>query len=239
MPVHLYGQPADMDAIKAVALRHGFFVVEDAAQAHGARYRGQRAGGLADAAGFSFYPTKTLGAAGDGGAIVTRDAALARRARALRNYGSTVKYRHDVVGVNSRLDEIQAAILAAKLPHVDRWVGARAGLARRYMDRLAGIPALQVPSVPEFAEPAWHLFVVCHPERERLSEHLRKAGVETLIHYPVPPHRAGAYAAGGYRATDLTVSESLADRVLSLPISAYHSPAQIDEVAARLRDFAV
>jgi dTDP-4-amino-4,6-dideoxygalactose transaminase len=233
--VHLYGQTADMAAIRWQASRHGLLVVEDAAQAHGARYEGRRAGALGDAAGFSFYPTKNLGAVGDGGAITTDDDDLAARARQLRNYGSSGKYRHDQRGVNSRLDEIQAAILSVKLAHLDRLNAERRRLAELYRDRLAGLRDLQLPTVAEFAEAVWHLFVVAHPERDRLAAALLAAGVQTLIHYPIPPHLSGAYRDGGCRTGALGVSEALATRVLSLPMSPYHTTAQIEEVAATLR----
>jgi dTDP-4-amino-4,6-dideoxygalactose transaminase len=235
VPVHLYGQPADMDAISEVASRHGLFVIEDAAQAHGARYKGKRAGGLSRAAGFSFYPAKNLGALGDGGAVTTNDEVLAKRIRQLRNYGSSIKYQHDLLGVNSRLDEVQAGLLRVKLAYLDRWNARRRELARRYIDQLANIPELQLPVIAQFAEPAWHLFVVAHPQRDRLMSVLHEGGVETLIHYPIPPHLSGAYRDRRNRTCDLSVSESLAKQVVSLPMSAHHTDDEIDEVAATIR----
>lgn len=216
--VHLYGQPADMDAIHAVADRQGLLVIEDAAQAHGARYKGRRVGSLGHAAGFSFYPAKNLGALGDGGAVVTDDALLAERVRVLRNYGSPIKYRHDVQGFNSRLDELQAALLRVKLARLDEWNARRREAAAIYLRALEGAAGLVLPHVPEWAEPVWHLFVVRHPRRDDLQRHLTEAGVGTIIHYPIAPHLSGAYAGGGWRAGAFPVAERLAREVLSLPM---------------------
>lgn len=218
MPVHLYGQPADMQPIITLARRHGLKVIEDAAQAQGARYRTRRAGGLGDAAAFSFYPGKNLGAMGDAGALVTDDDELAARVRRLRNYGSVVKYRHEVQGFNARLDELQAAVLRVKLPRLEDWNDRRRTLAARYLDGLARVPALGLPHVPEGVEPVWHLFVVRHPRRDELQRHLADAGVETLIHYPVPPHLSGAYAGRGFEKGGFPITERLAVTVLSLPM---------------------
>jgi len=237
IPVHLYGQPADMAAITAIARRHRLFVLEDAAQAHGARFAGRRAGALADAAAFSFYPVKNLGACGDAGAVTTDDGALAERIRRLRNYGSAVKYHHDERGANSRLDEIQAALLGVRLRHLDAWNARRVALARHYFDRLRTADGLGLPAVHPEAEHVWHLFVVTHPRRDELRARLAAAGVQTLVHYPVPPHRSGAYRDGACRAADLPVSERLAARVLSLPMSPHHTPDQLDAVAAEVRAF--
>jgi len=237
LPVHLYGQPADMDAIREVAERRGVRVVEDAAQAQGARYRGRRAGALAAAAGFSFYPGKNLGAAGDAGAVTTDDEGLAAELRRLRNYGSPVKYRHDVKGVNSRLDELQAALLRVKLRRLDEWNARRARTARRYLQELEGVPDLALPSVPEYADPVWHLFVVRHPRRDALREHLERAGVGTLIHYPLPPHRQPAYAELGLAEGSLPVSEAMAREVLSLPLGPHLSEAEADHVVAAVSSF--
>ena len=219
LPVHLYGQPADMDPINEIAARRGLKVVEDAAQAHGARYKGRRSGGLADAAGFSFYPTKNLGAIGDGGAVTTNDPALADAVRRLRNYGSLQKYVHDVRGFNSRLDELQAALLNVKLAKLEEWNQRRADVAQRYIRGLAGVPNLVLPKVPSWAEPVWHLFVVRHPQRNRLQEGLEEAGIATLIHYPIPPHLSGGYREyKSVRNTASPAAEQLAREVLSLPI---------------------
>lgn len=215
--VHLYGQPADMDAINDIAHRHGLKVIEDAAQAHGAGYKGARAGNLADAAGFSFYPGKNLGALGDGGAITTNDGGLASRVRMLRNYGSEVKYHNEVKGFNSRLDELQAALLRVKLKHLDNWNSARGRIAMSYLDGLAASD-LVLPFVPEWADPVWHLFVVRSTRRGLLQNKLEHAGIGTMIHYPVPPHLQPAYAEEGYQMGDLPIAEKLHHEVLSLPI---------------------
>lgn len=215
--VHLYGQPADMDAINDIAHRHGLKVIEDAAQSHGARYKGIRTGNLADAAGFSFYPGKNLGALGDGGAITTNDDGLASQVRVLRNYGSRVKYHNEVKGFNSRLDELQAALLRVKLSHLDAWNFARSRIAMSYLEGLAASD-LVLPIVPEWAEPAWHLFVVRTDQRDALQKKLEHAGIGTMVHYPVPPHLQPAYAEEGYQMGDLPIAEKLHHEVLSLPM---------------------
>ena len=197
LPVHLYGQPANMDEILAIARKHGLKVLEDGAQAHGARYKGQRLGAHGDAVAWSFYPGKNLGAMGDGGAVTTNDPQLADRLRVLRNYGSRVKYVNEVQGYNSRLDPLQAAILRVKLAHLDEWNERRRAIAARYQSGLAGC-GLALPHVPEWAEPVWHLYVVQHPQRDALQQALNDAGVGTLIHYPIPPHRQQAYADAGW-----------------------------------------
>jgi dTDP-4-amino-4,6-dideoxygalactose transaminase len=235
MPVHLYGQPADMDAIVALGRERGIPVVEDAAQAQGARYRGRRAGGLGDAAGFSFYPGKNLGAMGDAGAVTTDDDTLAERVRMLRNYGSTAKYHHDLPGLNSRLDSLQAAVLRVKLRRLDDWNERRRAVAARYLERLADVEGVSVPAVAEWAEPVWHLFVVRHPQRDALQERLSEAGVDTIIHYPIPPHLSGAYAAG-FEPGRLPVAETLADEVLSLPMGPHLALDDADRVAAAVRE---
>lgn len=239
MPVHLYGLPAEMDAINEVARRHGLRVIEDAAQAHGARYRGRRTGSLGDAAGFSFYPGKNLGALGDGGAITTNDGALAERLRLLRNYGARVKYRHDVVGVNSRLDELQAAVLRAKLPRLDAENAARADVAATYLQGLAG-SGLVLPQVPDHLQPSWHLFVVRSPRRESLQRQLREAGIDTLVHYPTAPHLQGAYAerSGPAAWPALPIAEALQHETLSLPMAPYLRPDETAAVIAALRRLA-
>jgi dTDP-3-amino-3,4,6-trideoxy-alpha-D-glucose transaminase len=228
LPVHIYGQPADLDAIGQVADRHGIPVIEDAAQAHGARYRGERIGSRFIAT-FSFYPGKNLGALGDGGAVVTNDADVAARIRLLRNYGSTVKYHHDVKGTNSRLDELQAAVLRVKLAHLDSWNARRAAVAARYSAELAGA-GLVLPTVPEWADPAWHLYVVRSPAPTVLQEQLAAAGVGTLRHYPIPPHLAPAYAELGLGAGALPGAELLAGEVLSLPIGPHLTDEQVSTV---------
>ncbi len=215
--VHLYGQPADMGAINDIAHRHGLKVIEDAAQAHGARYKGARAGNLGDAAGFSFYPGKNLGALGDGGAITTNDDSLASKVRVLRNYGSRVKYHNEVKGFNSRLDELLAALLRVKLKHLDKWNSARSRIAMSYLEGLAASD-LVLPIIPEWAEPVWHLFVVRSAQRDSLQNKLEHAGIDTMVHYPVPPHLQPAYADEGYQVGDLPIAEKLHREVLSLPM---------------------
>jgi dTDP-4-amino-4,6-dideoxygalactose transaminase len=218
MPVHLYGQPADMDPIMAIARRHGLKVIEDNAQAQGARYKGRRTGSLGDAAGHSFYPGKNLGAFGDAGAVTTDDADLAERVRTLRNYGSKKKYYNDCKGYNSRLDELQAALLRVKLRKLDEWNDRRRAVAKHYLTGLSGSKGLTLPFVPEWAEPVWHLFVVRHSRRDAFQEKLSQTGIGTLIHYPVPPHLSGAYADGVWARGAFPIAENLADTVLSLPM---------------------
>jgi dTDP-4-amino-4,6-dideoxygalactose transaminase len=237
MPVHLYGTPADMDALLTVGRERGIPVIEDAAQAHGARCRGRRTGGLGDAAAFSFYPGKNLGALGDAGAVTTDDDALAERIRMLRNYGSKVKYHHDLPGTNSRLDPLQAAALRVKLRHLDEWNERRRAVAVRYLERLVGSEGLVLPQVPDWAEPVWHLFVVRTPRRDVLQERLAEAGVDTIIHYPIPPHLTGAYAADFERG-QLPVAERLASEVLSLPIGPHLALEDAARVAAAVREAA-
>lgn len=234
--VHLYGQPADMDPIKVVAARHNLKVIEDAAQAHGARYKGQRVGGLGDAAGFSFYPGKNLGALGDGGAVVTNDANLAKQVRMLRNYGSVEKYHNEVKGFNSRLDELQAALLRAKLPMLDKWNNQRRTAATRYL--AAPLESdLILPFVPDWAEPVWHLFVVRHPQRDKLQQKLHQAGIDAMIHYPIPPHLQSAYANLGYRIGSFPITEAIHHEVLSLPIGAYMNEVQQNKILKIINHF--
>jgi dTDP-4-amino-4,6-dideoxygalactose transaminase len=223
--VHLYGQTADMDAIKAIAAPYGIKVIEDAAQAHGARYRGLRAGVLGDAAAFSFYPGKNLGALGDGGAVVTNNSVLADKVAALRNYGSRAKYYNDAAGFNSRLDEMQAALLRIKLRKLEEWNQRRKQLAEFYRRELEGIADLVLPQVAVWADHVWHLFVVRHAERERLQQHLKSAGIDTLIHYPVPPHLQTAYQGLGLGRGSFPRAERMAADVLSLPMGP-HLPAE-------------
>jgi dTDP-4-amino-4,6-dideoxygalactose transaminase len=234
LPVHLYGQPADMGPINDIARERGLKVLEDAAQGHGARYKGRRTGSLGDAAGFSFYPTKNLGAFGDGGAVTTNDPQIADRVRVLRNYGSRTKYLNETRGVNSRLDELQAAILRVKLAHLDEWNGRRQRIALHYGQKLRSVPALTLPFAPEATEPVWHLFVVCHPERDRLRQELATAGIDTLVHYPIPPHLADAYADLGLGPGSLPVAEHLAATVLSIPIGPHLSEQDVDYVISHL-----
>jgi dTDP-3-amino-3,4,6-trideoxy-alpha-D-glucose transaminase len=233
IPVHLYGQPADMDPILAIAREHGLKVVEDAAQAHGARYHARRTGVLGCAAAFSFYPGKNLGALGDGGCVVTDDADLAKRIRELGNYGSAQKYHHDTVGFNTRLDELQAAFLRAKLTRCDEWNQRRQALAAHYTLRLKDANLI-LPQVISGAEPVWHLFVVRVQQREAIAKALSEQGIATQIHYPIPPSRSGAYASLDLKAGTLPIAETLSREVLSLPIGPHMSIETADRVCDAL-----
>jgi dTDP-4-amino-4,6-dideoxygalactose transaminase len=226
MPVHLYGQPADMDPILDIAREHGLKVIEDNAQAQGARYKGRRTGALGDAAGNSFYPGKNLGAFGDAGAITTDDPQLADKVRTLRNYGSKKKYYNDFKGYNSRLDELQAALLRVKLAKLDEWNARRAVIAKDYSQRWASLPGLTLPHVPAWAEPVWHLYVVRHAQRDALQQDLTEQGIGTLIHYPVPPHLSGAYVDAGFAPGTFPHAESIATTVLSLPMGPHLRPPE-------------
>ena len=236
LPVHLYGQPADMVPIRAFAARHGLAVVEDCAQAHGARSRGVSVGTGSHAAGWSFYPGKNLGAFGDAGAVTTNDDALARKLRSLRNYGSSQKYVNDEQGFNSRLDEVQAAVLRVKLRVLDAWNARRAALARFYLDQLSGT-GLTLPVVAEGAEPVWHLFVVRSPRRDALRRHLQEAGIGTLVHYPIPPHRQAAYASLGLEEGRFPIAEAIHREVLSLPMGPHVTEEQARAVVSAVRRF--
>jgi len=233
LPVHLYGQPADLDPILEIADRRGLRVLEDAAQAHGARYKGRRIGSHGSVVAWSFYPGKNLGGMGDGGAVTTDDPELADRIRVLGNYGSRTKYLNEVQGVNSRLDPIQAAILRVKLPHLDAWNARRATVAGRYRAALAG-SALILPAAPQWADPAWHLFVVRHPHRDRLQARLAEAGIGSLIHYPIPPHQQQAYAASGFAAEAFPLASRMAKELLSLPIGPHLSAEDAAYVAVEV-----
>ena len=236
LPVHLYGQPADMDPILEIARKHGLRVLEDGAQAHGARYKGRRLGAHGDAVAWSFYPGKNLGAMGDGGAVTTDDAQLAERLRVLRNYGSKVKYVNEVQGYNSRLDPIQAAILRVKLTRLDEWNARRSQIAARYQSGLATC-GLILPSIPNVVAPVWHLYVVQHERREVLQEFLAEAGVSTLIHYPIPPHRQQAYGKANFESGLFPLAEQLSNRVLSLPIGPNQSSEDVDKVIQACLEF--
>lgn len=230
MPVHLYGAPADMDPIMALATKYGLKVIEDNAQAHGALYKGKRTGSLGHAAGNSFYPGKNLGAFGDAGAVTTNDPDLAEKVRILRNYGSRVKYYNEVIGYNSRLDELQAALLRVKLRHLDEWNKRRSRIAALYLDAMAEASGLTLPFIPTYAGPVWHLFVVRHPRRNGLQKHLEASGVGTLIHYPVPPHLSKAYEEMAFAPGGYPIAESLADTVLSLPMGPHLKAGEVDHV---------
>lgn len=234
LPVHLYGQPADMDPIMAIARKHGLRVLEDGAQAHGARYKGKRLGAHGDAVAWSFYPGKNLGAMGDGGAVTTNDPKLADRIQVLRNYGSRVKYVNEVQGYNSRLDPLQAAILRVKLAHLDEWNARRSAIAAQYQQGLTDCN-LVLPFVPDWAEPAWHLYVVLNPQRDALQAALANAGVGTLIHYPIPPHLQGAFSNLGLGKGSFPIAEQIHNEVLSLPISPSMAIDHASQVIAACR----
>jgi len=234
LPVHLYGQPADLDPILVIARRHGLRVIEDAAQAHGARYKGRRIGAHGDIVCWSFYPGKNFGALGDAGAVTTNDAALADRVALLRNYGSRQKYVNEVAGVNSRLDPIQAAVLRVKLKVLDEWTNRRRAVATAYTEGLKGI-GLILPHVPDWAEPVWHLYVVRTFQRDVLQAQLAEAGISTLIHYPIPPHMQAAYAATEILSNALPLARNMAAEVLSLPIGPQLDIEQVEHVIMRLK----
>jgi dTDP-4-amino-4,6-dideoxygalactose transaminase len=235
IPVHLYGQPADMDPISDIAARHALKVIEDAAQAHGARYKGKMAGSLGDAAGFSFYPGKNLGAFGDGGAVTTNDAELAEKIKLLRNYGSQRKYYNDVKGFNSRLDELQAAFLRVKLRKLDEWNGRRKKLGQQYREQLRYLPRIIMPHVPEWAEPVWHLFVIRYAQRDTLQKALADVGIGTMIHYPIPPHQQLAYVDLNIMRDDFPISERMAKEVLSLPMGPQVSTNDMESLIREIR----
>ena len=216
LPVHLYGQPADLDPILTIAAKHGLRVLEDAAQAQGARYKSKRIGAHGDVVAWSFYPGKNLGAFGDGGAITTNNTEIADRIRVLRNYGSRVKYVNEVIGYNSRLDPIQAAVLRVKLRVLDLWNRRRNVIATKYLNVID--PNFTLPHVPNYVDPVWHLFVIRHLKRDGLQQQLTKAGIGSMIHYPIPPHLQTAYTGLGFKLGDFPIAEAMANQVLSLPI---------------------
>jgi dTDP-4-amino-4,6-dideoxygalactose transaminase len=231
IPVHLYGQPADMDSILEIAVRHGLKVIEDAAQAHGARYKNRPCGSLGHAAAFSFYPGKNLGALGDGGAVTTNDSALAKKVRMLSNYGSREKYDHEVKGCNSRLDELQAAFLRVKLIYLDQWRTVREQIAAQYTDSL---PMELVPFVPNWASPSWHLYVIRSRQRNDLQKMLRANGIQTLIHYPKTPAEQNAYKE---EVSLLPVGQQAASTCLSLPIGPHLTEEQISYICKAIISF--
>jgi dTDP-4-amino-4,6-dideoxygalactose transaminase len=238
--VHLYGQPADMDLINSISKKYGLKVIEDAAQAHGARYKSRRVGSLGDAAGFSFYPGKNLGAFGDGGAVTTNDRQLADKIRLLRNYGSQIKYQNEVKGYNSRLDELQAAFLRVKLTRLDKWNERRKQLAKYYLSELSVIEDLIMPYVPEWADPVWHLFVIAHPQRDILKEYLKSIGINTLIHYPIPAHLSNAYradASANAQIDSYPITELVSRQILSLPIGSHLQKQEVTEIIKNIYKF--
>ena len=230
MPVHLYGQPFDIDPIRDLCRQRGLPLVEDSAQSHGAKYKGRVIGTFGEISCFSFYPGKNLGACGEGGALVTNNAEFAKRARALREHGSTVRYYHDEVGYNYRMEGLQGAVLGIKLKHLDAWTAGRQRVARRYAELLVGTP-LQLPREADFAQSAWHLYVVRHPRRDELKAHLDANGVGCALHYPLPLHLQKCYAGLGYRAGDFPVAEKAGRECLSLPIYPELTDPQIERVA--------
>ncbi len=232
VPVHLYGQPADLDPILTLAKKYRLYVLEDGAQAHGARYKGKKVGSHGDAVAWSFYPGKNLGAMGDGGAVTTNNLEIANRIKSLRNYGSNRKYIHEVQGFNSRLDPVQAAILRVKLKYLDEWNGRRKLIANQYIKELSG-SGLILPKVPEWADPAWHLFVIQSNDRENLMFEMSKNNIETLIHYPIPPSMQTAYHE--YANKDLPISINLSKKILSLPIGPHLKSAEGSKILSLLR----
>jgi dTDP-4-amino-4,6-dideoxygalactose transaminase len=234
VPVHLYGQPVNMDRLGEVARRHRLVIVEDAAQAHGARWQGRRVGTLGDVACFSFYPGKNLGAYGDAGAVVTNQGALGQRVRMLANHGRTEKYLHEMEGVNSRLDTVQAAILDVKLRHLDAWNEARRQVAARYLEALQGSD-MRLPQVQAAAEPVWHLFVVRVPRRDRLLSRLKEHGIAAGIHYPIPLHLQPAYRHLGIKEGALPITERVAQEIISLPIYPELPLEAVERIAGTVR----
>jgi dTDP-4-amino-4,6-dideoxygalactose transaminase len=235
IPVHLYGMPAAMDRIMAIAERHGLPVIEDAAQAHGARYRGKRVGQFGQIACFSFYPSKNLGAYGEGGALITNDASIAQRALSLRDHAQSQKYLHEEIGYNYRMDSFQGAVLAIKLKHLDEWNKARVECARQYTELLKA-SSYQLPAHMSDSECVWHCYVIETLERDRVRSALQDVGIQSAVHYPVPVHLQKAYAHLDYRTGDLPVTEALCERCLSLPIYPELSKEKISRVACALLD---
>jgi len=236
MPVHLYGQPFDLDPILAICRKHKLPLVEDAAQAHGAKYKGKVVGTFGEMSCFSFYPGKNLGACGEGGALVTDNPAFDKRARALREHGSNMRYYHDEIGYNYRMEGIQGATLGVKLKHLPKWTTERRRVAHGYHELLADTP-LQLPREADYAESAWHLYVVRHPRRDELKKHLEANGVGCAIHYPIALHLQKAYAHLGHKAGDFPIAEKAARECLSLPIYPELTNAQIQRVAEVIKDF--
>ena len=236
MPVHLYGLPCDMDPIMAIAKKHGLYVIEDCAQAHGATYKGQVIGSFGDAAGFSFYPGKNLGALGDAGATVTNNEALAKKIRALGSYGSDYKYHHIYKGNNSRLDELQAAFLSAKLPLMDKVNENRRAIAKRYLEGITN-PKIILPFVPEYAQPVWHLFAVRTENRDALAQHLADKGIGTNKHYPIPMHLQDCYKDLNIPEGSLPIAEEISATELSLPMYYGMTEAEIDYVIEAVNSY--
>ncbi len=237
LPVHLFGQACEMGPLLELAGQHGLSIVEDNAQGHGARYRGQLTGSFGQVNATSFYPTKNLGALGDAGAVTTNSDALAAFARTYRNYGSIEKYRNEMPGINSRLDEMQAAVLRIKLRYLETWTAQRKNLAQQYLHALAEVPGIELPRIAPDCTHVWHLFVVQCPRRDALQRHLAERGIQTLVHYPVPPHLQPAYAPLGFRTGDFPLAERLAAESLSLPLFPGMTAEQVERVCAAVREF--
>ena len=236
MPVHLYGQPCDMDPILTIAKKHNLFIIEDCAQAHGATYKGKVIGSFGDAAGFSFYPGKNLGALGDAGATVTNDEELAKKVRALGNYGSDYKYHHIYKGNNSRLDELQAAFLAAKLPHLNRMNEERRRIAQKYIDGIKNEEVI-LPYVPEYANPVWHIFGIRCKRRDELEKFLNDAGIGTNKHYPIPMHLQECYKDLGFKEGDFPIAEEISSTQLSIPMYYGMTDEEVHYVIDRVNEF--
>ena len=232
LPVHLYGHPADMAPLIEIAEKHGLSVIEDACQAHGSKYRGQKVGSIGDVGCFSFYPTKNLGAYGDAGMLVTDDKSIADKLKKMRNYGQSTRYYHDFVGVNSRLDELQAAILRVKLPYLDEWNERRRSVAKLYNELLDN-PCVVKPSEKGYAKHVYHLYVIRHKQRNKLQQHLLSQGIQTLIHYPVPVHTQKAYNTGD----KLPTTERISQEILSLPINPWINDAEVQEISRCIQNF--
>lgn len=237
MPVHLYGQPTAMEEIWKISEKFGLKIIEDSAQTHGGTYKGQEAGNLGSAAGFSFYPGKNLGALGDAGAVTTNDVELAKMVRMLGNYGSRKKYYNEVKGYNSRLDPLQAAFLRVKLNHLDEWNERRKRGAEFYLKNLRNTFGLILPVVTPDSSPVWHQFVIRHPKRDLLQEYLTQNGVGTLIHYPIPPHLSTAYESLGYKVGDFPITESIANTVLSIPMGPHLQLEDAAYVVEKIKEF--
>ena len=236
LPVHLYGHPFDADAILKICHKHKLPLVEDACQAHGAKYKGKIVGAFGEMSGFSFYPGKNLGACGEGGALVTNNPAFAARAKSLREHGSTVRYYHDEIGFNYRMEGIQGAVLAVKLPHLEKWTDERRRVAHRYHELLKDTP-LQLPGEAAYAESAYHLYVVRHSRRDDLKKFLDENGVGCALHYPLPLHLQKCYAQLGHRPGDFPVAEKAARECLSLPVYPELTDSQIQRVATAIKSF--
>lgn len=238
LAVNLYGQPCDYDPILTIARKHGLKVVIDNAQAQGACYKGRRVGGIAEIECHSFYPSKNLGAYGEAGAVTTNDADLTDKVSVLRNYGSRVRYHNEIQGYNSRIDELQAAFLRVKLRKLDEWNSRRSAIAGQYLSQLSAFNFELLPPVPEWAAPVWHLFVVRHPQRDALQTHLAERGIQTIIHYPIPPHLSGAYSDPSLLApVSCPLAEQLANEVLSLPIGPHMPLTDVGEVCRAIHEF--